>query len=128
MPLTLLSLARGPVAPDIYALVETLRPLLAPANAGGFMVRYQAPSVIVEQESFTGVNVASCQAAVTAAAAETAQTLARGDVDAWTIAFRALVLTLVDQINILRTQPTTVFAAVTDAQAFNAIKNRANTL
>jgi hypothetical protein len=39
---------------------------------------------------------------------------------------RALVSVLVDEINILRTQPTTSFSARTNAQAFTAIINKIN--
>lgn len=127
MAMQALSVSRA-TAPHLATLAGTLTPLLALANAGAFHLSYQAGSVVIEQGSFTGVNVASVQAAVAAAPADSDVLNAKQTVDELPAWQRAFFLTLLDQINVLRTQPTTTFGAVTPAQAWGAVKAKIDTL
>lgn len=114
--------------PHMLTLAGTLAPLLAAANAGSFHLRWQDGSVIIEQNSFTGVNTAQVDAAVAAAPAHTASLDAKANVDAWPVELKAAFLVVMDEVNRVRTQPTTAFAAYTAAQFMNAIKNRVDTI
>jgi hypothetical protein len=108
--------------PHIPTLAGTLAPLLAVANAGSFHLRYSSGVVVIEQNSFAGVNTTSVQNAVASALAHTDALAAKDDVDNWPKPLRALVRLIVTELNRLRTQPTTAFAAFTEAQVLAAIK------
>lgn len=109
-------------APNLPALAATLAPLLAAANAGSFHLGYQAGQVLIEQASFTGVNTASVDAAVAAATADTDYLRAKDDIDQWGKPLQALVRLIVVELNRLRQNPSTTFAAYTPAQVIAAIK------
>lgn len=109
--------------PHIPSLAGALAPLLAVANAGSFLLRWTGSSVVIEQNSFAGVNTTSVQNAVAAAPAHTDALAAKDDVDNWPKPLRALVRLIVLELNRLRQNPTTAFAAFTEAQVLMAIKN-----
>ena len=56
------------------SLVNALTPLLASANAGSFHLRQGGGKVIIQQASFSGVDLAAVQAAVDAAPVQDADT------------------------------------------------------
>lgn len=119
--------ARGS-APYLPALAATLAPLLALANAGSFHLSYQNNAVYIEQGTFAGVDVAAVDAAVAGAPVWTQALEDKQFVDDLPKWHKAIVLTLLDQINTLRTQPATVFGAVTPAQAWAAVKAKYDSL
>lgn len=123
----ILTIPRATV-PHGATLATMLAPLLAAANAGSFHVRYQGGAVQIEQESFAGVDQPAVAAAVAAAPVSTPSLEAQSTIDGWPPELKALFLLLVDQLNILRTQPTTVLAAITVSQAWAAVKAKAATL
>jgi hypothetical protein len=114
--------------PHIPTLAGTLAPLLAVANAGSFTLRYGNGVVVIEQGSFTGVNQASVESAV-AAAPEHSEALEDkrviDDLPKW---HKALFLTTLDQINVLRQTPLAVLSAITPSQAWNAVKTKYDSL
>lgn len=114
--------------PHLPSLITTLTPLLAVAAAGSFYLRWQSGAVYIDQESFVGVDLAAVDAAVAAAPIWTQALEDKQIVDDLPKWHKAIVLTLLDQINTLRTQPATVFAAVTPAQAWAAVKAKYDTL
>jgi hypothetical protein len=123
----ILSIARA-TEPHLATLAVTLAPLLAVAGAGSFYLRYQNGVVIIEQGSFVGVNQTSVANAVAAAPVRTAALDDKDTIDAMPLWLKAGFLVALDQINTLRTQPTTVFTAVTAAQFMTAAKNKRDTL
>ena len=127
MALSVLSVPRAS-APHLPSLSEALAPILAAANAGSFFVRYQGGNVIIEQASFSGVNLAAVDAAVAAAPEPTAALQAQFDVDAMPVWARAMALAIIDQLNVLRQNPAAVLPAITPAQAIAAIRNKAGSL
>lgn len=78
--------------------------------------------------AWTAPQIAAAQTALNTSAARTDELLAQAEVDTLGIRERAILLTLLDQINLLRTSPTTVMASVTPAQAIAAIRTKAGTL
>lgn len=125
MALQLLTVPRA-TAPHLPTLAATLTPLLAVANAGSFFVRYQNGNVLIEQGAFTGVDVPAVQAAVAAAPVTSAQLDAQADIDALPMIEKAIVLTIIDQLNVLRNFH--ALAAITPAQAIAAVRTKAGTL
>lgn len=115
-------------APHLPSLAVSITTELAKANAGSFHLRYASGEVIVEQASWVGVTLATIQAAVDAAPADTAQLQAKDAVDALPRYLQAIVLVLVDEINRLRQNPTTVYPIITAAQAWSAVKAKVDTL
>jgi hypothetical protein len=115
-------------APDMTVLANSLRPLLTVADAGSFHLRTEPDAVIVEQASFSGVDLAAVQTAVNAAPVATPQSQAKANIDQWPVELKALFLLLVDEINRLRTDPSRTFPAITYQQAWNAVKAKADTL
>lgn len=106
-------------APHLPTLADDLRSLLAVANAGSFHLRYQDGGVVIEQNSFSGVNVSAVEAAV-AAAPDASEVLdVKAELKALPLLTKAIVLSLIDAINTERAQHGR--AAITQTQAVNAI-------
>lgn len=114
--------------PHLATLAGTLAPLLSVANAGSFHLRYGNGQVVIEQESFTGVNLTQVDAAVAAAPERTAALEAKSEIDGWPKPLLALVRLITIELNRLRQNPTTTFSAYTQAQVIAAIKNEVDSL
>jgi hypothetical protein len=115
--------------PHLQTLAGSLAPILASGSpASSFYLRWQDGSVVIEQNSFTGVNTAQVDAAVAAAPAHTAALDAKAEIDSWGPALKAALLVVMDEVNRVRVQPTTAFTAYTATQFMNAIKARVDTL
>lgn len=141
--------------PDEVTLQAQLRAQVDPTI--GFWINRDTRQIQVKKNTpWTAPQVASAQTVIDNAPAQTTQTLAQAQIDAWVaagsaeaIALKALTLTLVDKINdidanlaallvavnALNTKtsspPTTLpkpTAQITDAQALNAIRTKAGTL
>lgn len=78
--------------------------------------------------TWSQAHIDAAQNIVDTTAALTPQQIAQREIDAWPIMYRALVLALLDEINILRTHAAIGLAARTPAQAITAIRNKAATL
>lgn len=127
MPLALRSVARA-TPPHLPTLAATLAPLLAVANSGAFHLSYQAGALLIEQASFSGVNTTAVDAAVGAAPAHTDALAAKAEIDNWPKPLLALTRLITIELNRLRTQPSTTFAAFTQAQVITAIKAEVDNL
>lgn len=127
MALQILAIARA-TEPHLPTLAASLAPILSAANAGSFHLRYSGGYVLIEQASFTGVNQTNVSNAVAAAATRTAALDAKDDVDNWPKPLRALVRLIVTELNRLRQNPSTTFAAFTETQVLNAIKAEIDSL
>ena len=128
MALAIRSVTRA-TQPHLPTLAGSLAPLLAVANCGSFGLRYETGRVVIEQGSFSGCDLTAIDAAVAAAPTTSAYLDAKNDIDnnvpLWA---RGWFLALLDQINVLRTQPSTTFSAITVNQAITAVKAKIDTL
>ena len=77
---------------------------------------------------WTAPQIAAAQTALDTCAADTPQLQAQQMIDDMPLATKALLLAIIDELNRLRTQPTTTFAAFTPAQAIAAVRAKAGTL
>lgn len=120
--------SRAGGAPDVPALVTAIRPTVNDP----FYVVVQISSagvVTVSVEKVTtwsAPDIATVQAAVTAAPASSSQTDAQNQIDAMSIFDKAILLTINDELNLLRTataQPTK-----TPAQMAALVRAKAGTL
>jgi len=127
MALQILTIARA-TPPNMGALVTALTPLLSVGGAGSFQIRYQDGAVIIEQAHFTSVNVASVQAAVAAAPVNTLELDRQAEIDNLSITTKAIVLALIDQLNVIRAALPSPLGAITPAQAIAAVRAKAGTL
>lgn len=112
--------------PHLPTLADTLAPLLAVANAGGFHLRYQAGQVVIEQASFAGVNLTSVDAAVTAAPEHSDALDAQTEADAIPLLMRAALLTMLDLVNVERARHSA--ATVTQSAYVTAVKAKVDAL
>lgn len=78
--------------------------------------------------AWTAPQTTSAQNVIDTAPASSPQLTAQNEIDNWPISQRAFAYALLDVINLLRTQPTTAFAAITPAQVLQAIRDKAATL
>lgn len=83
---------------------------------------------VEKSTTWTTPQTTSAQNAIDTAAALTMQRQAQNTIDTWAIEYRALVLALVDQINVLRAAANPVLPAITPTQAIAAIRTKAGTL
>ena len=77
---------------------------------------------------WTPQQIAAAQTILDTAAAVTPQVLAQREVDRFPLAYKALVLALIDQINVIRAALVPPKVAITPAQAIAAIRDKAGTL
>jgi hypothetical protein len=110
--------------PDPVALLASLRaiePSAATWHDGNiYHVKTAAP--------LTAPQLASMQTAIDTAPELTPQRAAQNEIDRWPIAQRALLLALIDQLNVLRSKLSPPLGAITPAQALQAVRDKAATL
>ena len=109
--------------------LAALNAALRAVDATAAVVSIDGQSIALKSNvTWTAPRIAAAQALLDSAAEPTAQVVAQRAVDAWPIDYRALVLALLDQINVLRAALPTPLAAITPAQAIAAIRAKAGTL
>lgn len=114
-------------APDLVALTTAVRTATSDPTAaigriseGTWRGKKAAP--------WSAPEIAAVQTALDTTPALTPQLAAQRTIDSFPIEYRALILALVDAINVLRTHPAIGLPAVTPAQALAAIRAKAGTL
>jgi hypothetical protein len=113
--------------PDNAAMVAAIRAALGDQTAT--LSCPDGQTVYAKKATdWTPAHIAQAQTVIAQAAALTPQLAAQRQVDQFPIEYRALVLALVDAINVLRTHPAIGLPAVTPAQALAAIRTKAGTL
>lgn len=109
--------------PDLSALATAVRPTLGDP----FYLGVSAGVVTIQKPTaWIAGDITTVQAAVTACAAASAQTDAQDAIDAMSIFEKAIILTIIDQLNILRAFHS--LGAITPAQAVTAVRAKAGTL
>ena len=110
--------------PDIDSLLTTLRGVDPTA---GIQHSLGTTKYIIKKETaWTQQQIINTNNAITNAPNSSGQLSAQTEIDHYSISVRALVLTLIDEINILRVNAS--LAPRTPAQAIQAIRNKAATL
>ena len=134
--------------PDEATLQTQLRAALDPTV--GFVIDRNTRTVTVKKSTaWTAPQISTAQTTIDNAPAQTPQSVAQAEIDAWSISQKALVLALIDKINDIDANLATLLAAVnvlntktstaqttlpnptapvTPAQALQAIRNKAGTL
>lgn len=116
--------------PHLPTLTATLAPLLSAANAGAFQLRYEArltgSEVVIEQASFTNVDTALVDAAVASAPAYSDALDVKAQINALPLLQKAILLTIIDAINVERARHSV--AAITPTQAIANIVAKVDTL
>lgn len=112
--------------PDRVALVAQVRAL--DATVGIQHVPGSSDYTVKKATAWTAAQIATAQNIIDTAPASTPELTAQSTVDAWPVELRALVLTLIDQLNVIRAALPTPLAAITPAQALAAVRTKAGTL
>jgi hypothetical protein len=89
---------------------------------------YVNPLQVKKSTAWSAADISSVQGILETAPASSARLTAQTEIDHWPIALQALVLTLIDQLNVLRARVSPPLAAITPAQALAAIRDKAATL
>lgn len=105
------------VVPDVVACGVTAAPI-----GDGVSI------VLSKTAAWQPADVTAAQAAVVAAPDATPESEAQYQVDTWPIQYKALVLALIDQLNIIRAALPTPLGAITPSQAIAAVRAKAGTL
>lgn len=116
---------------DFPALLGLIRTTVSDAAAGaGYSGAWTSGALVRVKKSTTwsAANISAVQNVLNTSPALTAQRTAQNEIDTWSVTMRAFALALLDEINRLRTQPTTTFVSVTPAQMLSAIRDKAGTL
>ncbi len=114
--------------PDWPTLLLSIRTAVNDATVAGQPDLAVGTYRLKRQGTWSAPDIASVQALIDAAAPVTARTLAQAAVDNWPIEQRALILALVDQINILRAAVNPPLSALSPSAAVAAIRAKAGTL
>jgi hypothetical protein len=77
---------------------------------------------------WTAADFAACQGAIDACPAQTPQSLVKAYLDNQALVDRAIDLTILDQVNLIRSKLPTPLIAITPQQWINAVKNKVDTL
>ncbi len=125
MALNAQTFARAGGDPDLSALANAIRPTLGDP----FYLGVSQGSVTVQKPSvWTAPQITAVQAAVTACAPATDQTNAQNQIDAMSIFDKAIVLAIIDQLNVIRAALPAPLGGITPAQAVAAVRAKAATL
>lgn len=124
------SFTRGGGVPDLVALATTIRPTVSdPFYLSVQVATGGVVTVVVEKPSaWTGPQTTAVQSAVTAAADQTPQGDAQNAIDTMAIFDKAILLALIDQLNVIRAALPSPLGPITPAQAANAVRAKAGTL
>lgn len=121
---------RAGAAPDLGALATAVRPTVgdpfyvnAQIATGGVVTVY-----IGKPTAWSGPDITTVQAAVTAAPVATPQTDAQNVIDNMAIFEKAILLTLLDQVNTIRNLLPIPLPPITPATALAAVRAKAATL
>ena len=124
MPYQNFTVARTTI-PDPIALMAQLR---AFDSTIGTNPPYKGKVSVKKNSNWTAPQITTVQNILETAPELTPQRAAQNEIDSWPIATRALVLAMVDQINVLRAGMNPALPPITPAQAFAAIRTKAGTL
>jgi hypothetical protein len=112
--------------PDLATLSAQIRALDATA------IVYEPltpPTYVIRKDTiWTAPQIAAVQTIIDTAPDATSRLTAQNVVDTWPIETRALVLALIDQLNVIRAALPVPLSPITPAQALNAIRIKAGTL
>lgn len=111
--------------PDPAQLQANVRALDATA---GIVPRGDGTYRVKKNTAWTGPQITAAQNAIDTAPAVTLQTVAQAEIDAWPIVQRALVLALIDQLNVIRSKLSPALPDITPAAALAAVRAKAGTL
>jgi hypothetical protein len=113
--------------PNSLALVAAVR---AAVDASvGISVDLQGVNYRAKKETlWTAPQIAAAQTALDTCAADTPQLTAQQAIDAMSIFEKAIILTILDQLNLIRSKLPTPLGAITVAQMIQAVRDKAGTL
>lgn len=113
--------------PDHGGMVASVRVACGDASAS-VIVRSASSYSVKKAAAFTPAEITAIQAAIDAAPAQTARTQAQQTIDGWPLEYKALILALIDALNVVRAKLPTPLPPITPAQALQAIRDKAGTL
>lgn len=87
-----------------------------------------ADYVLKKTTAWSAPQIAAAQTTIDTAPAATGAIVGQSAVDAWPVEFRALVLALIDQLNVIRAALPVPLGPITPAQAIAAVRAKAGTL
>jgi len=120
---------RAGAAPDLPTLTTAIRTVIGDPFYLSAPVAGGVVTVVVEKPTaWAAPDIVAVQAAVTAAPTATAQIDAQNAIDAMSIFDKAIVLTIIDQLNIIRAALPAPLGAITVNQAIAAVRAKAGTL
>lgn len=111
--------------PDAATLLSSLRASVD-VTIGVAHTADSGAWIFKKATDWSAQDVVNAQAVLDTCTAQTTQTLAQTRIDQWPIEFRALLLALLDQLNVLRARAGLV--AITPAQALQGVRDKAATL
>lgn len=113
--------------PDLVALTAAVK--TATSDATAVLVRLDAGLWRGKKATaWTPTDIAAVQAALETTAPVTPQLLAQREIDAMPIGTKALILALIDQLNVIRAALPSPLGAITPVQAIAAVRAKAATL
>lgn len=120
---------RAGQSPDLAALDTAIRVAIGDPFYRDIQTVSGVLSVSVQKSTaWNGPQTSAVQAAVDAAAPATPQTDAQNAIDAMPIIEKAIILALIDQLNVIRAALPAPLGAITPAAAIAAIRAKAATL
>ena len=112
--------------PDRATLLAQLKALDATAG-----VQHDANTAtyrIKKATAWTGPQITAAQNVIDTAPATTPQLTAQAQIDAMSLFEKAIILTILDQLNLIRSKLPTPLGAITVAQMIQAVRDKAGTL
>lgn len=113
-------------APDLPQALADLRATIDSTIGGEWW--FPGPARLKKNTAWTAPQITQAQTILDTAPAITPQRQAQNEIDGWPIAQRALVLALIDQLNVIRSKLSPPLTDITAAQALAAVRAKAGTL
>ncbi len=112
--------------PEINMLIANLKAL--DASAGVQHDPGSSAYRLKKGTAWTAPQITAAQNVLETSPAATPQTIAQSEIDALPIAIKALLLVMIDQLNVIRAALPVPLPAITPAQAIAAVRAKAGTL
>lgn len=116
-----------PTMADPVTLIANVRAAVSDATADIFA---NDPShyIATKATAWSASDVATCQSLIDTCQSATPQSLVKAFLDNQPLVDRAIDLTILDQVNLIRSKLPTPLIAITPAQWINAVKAKVDTL
>ncbi len=114
--------------PDVASLIAAVRLVDVTAGVSPVVIDLPVGITVKTATPLTAPQLAALQTALDSAPAASSRLSAQATIDSWPLELKALVLALIDQLNVIRAALPVPLGPITPTQALAAVRTKAGTL